>query len=115
MQSKVPSEITRISLNDATYKDCGVSIQPTLVNFFFGNNGTGKSTIAKAIKADTGTTWRTGKTATDYSIHVYNQDFINANLQDYHNMPGVFTVNEVNIEIQRLMIKPQKKKRYLQL
>ena len=52
MQPKVPSEITQISLNDATYKDCGVSIQPTLVNFFFGNNGTGKSTVAKAIKAD---------------------------------------------------------------
>ena len=57
MQPKVPSEITQISLNDATYKDCGVSIQPTLVNFFFGNNGTGKSTVAKAIKADNGTTW----------------------------------------------------------
>jgi wobble nucleotide-excising tRNase len=101
MQPKVPSEITQISLNDATYKDCGVSIQPTLVNFFFGNNGTGKSTVAKAIKADNGTTWRTGKSATDYNIHVYNQDFIIANLQTYHNMPGVFTVNEVNIEIQK--------------
>jgi wobble nucleotide-excising tRNase len=101
LQAKVPSEITQISLNDATYKNCSVSIQPTLVNFFFGNNGTGKSTIAKVIKADMGTTWRTGKSATDYNIHVYNQDFINANLQNYHNMPGVFTVNEVNIEIQK--------------
>ena len=91
MQPKVPSEITQISLNDATYKDCGVSIQPTLVNFFFGNNGTGKSTIAKAIKADTGTTWRTSKSAVDYNIHVYNQDFINANLQNYHNMPVVLS------------------------
>lgn len=100
MQSKVPSEITQISLNDATYKDCGVSIEPTLANFFFGNNGTGKSTIAKAIRDDIGTTWRTGKSATDYNIHVYSQDFINSNLQNYHNMPGVFTVNEVNIEIQ---------------
>ncbi len=101
MKDKVSSEITQISLNDATYKDCGVSIQPTLVNFFFGNNGTGKSTIAKVIKDDIGTTWRTGKSATDYSIHVYNQDFINANLQNYHSMPGVFTVNEINIEIQK--------------
>lgn len=100
MQTKVPSEITQILLNDATYEDCGVSIQPTLVNFFFGNNGTGKSTIAKTIQAGANVVWRTGKSSADYSVHVYDQDFINANLQSYHNLPGVFTVNEINIEIQ---------------
>ena len=101
MQQKISSEITCISLNDATYKDCGVSIQPTLVNFFFGNNGTGKSTIGKAIKNDCGISWRGGKSASDYNVHVYNLDFINSNLQNYHCMPGVFTVNELNIEIQK--------------
>lgn len=101
MREKITSEIIRLAPNEATYKDCGVCITPTLINFFFGNNGSGKSTIGKTIKVDSGVTWRTGKSVSDYTIHVYNQDYITANLSSYHNLPGVFTVNEVNAEIQR--------------
>lgn len=101
MREKIPSEIVRLAPNDATYKDCGVSVVPTLINFFFGNNGSGKSTIGKAIKVDSGVSWRTGRSVSDYTIHVYNQEYITANLASYHNLPGVFTVNEVNVEIQR--------------
>lgn len=101
MREKIPSEIVRLAPNDATYKDCGVSVVPTLINFFFGNNGCGKSTIGRAIKVDSGVTWRTGRSVSDYTIHVYNQEYITANLASYHNLPGVFTVNEVNVEIQR--------------
>ena len=101
MREKIPSEITELSLNDTTYKGCCVSIQPTLVNFFFGNNGSGKSTIGKAIKIDNGVCWKPGKSASDYTVQVYNQDFINANFQNYHNLPGVFTVNEINFSIQQ--------------
>lgn len=101
MREKIPSEIVRLAPNDATYKDCGVSVVPTLINFFFGNNGCGKSTIGRAIKVDSGVSWRTGRSVSDYTIHVYNQEYITANLASYHNLPGVFTVNEVNVEIQR--------------
>ena len=101
MREKISSEIIRLAPNEATYKDCGVCITPTLINFFFGNNGSGKSTIGKTIKVDSGVTWRTGKSVSDYTVHVYNQDYITANLSSYHNLPGVFTVNEVNAEIQR--------------
>lgn len=101
VREKIPSEIVRLAPNDATYKGCGVSVVPTLINFFFGNNGCGKSTIGRAIKVDSGVTWRTGRSVSDYTIHVYNQEYITANLASYHNLPGVFTVNEVNVEIQR--------------
>lgn len=101
MREKITSEIIRLAPNEATYKDCGVCITPTLINFFFGNNGSGKSTIGKTIKVDSGVTWRTGKSVSDYTVHVYNQDYITANLSSYHNLPGVFTVNEVNAEILR--------------
>ena len=54
MADKIKSEIVRIDLTDASYKDSHAYIEPTYVNFFFGNNGAGKSTIAKAIKGGVG-------------------------------------------------------------
>lgn len=58
MREKIPSEIIQLALSDASYEGCGVSITPTLINFFFGNNGTGKSTVARTIKAGAGVTLR---------------------------------------------------------
>jgi len=55
MNTKMPSAIEKITLNAATFH--GVSVEPTLINFFYGNNGTGKSTIARAIHADEGLSW----------------------------------------------------------
>ena len=57
MPDKLPSEIIRITLDDATYKGTGAAIAPTYINYFFGNNGTGKTTIAKAIKTGSGVTY----------------------------------------------------------
>lgn len=98
MNTKIPSAIERITLNAATFH--GVSTEPTLINFFYGNNGTGKSTIAKEIAADSGLTWQDGKSASDYSVLVYNQEFVQDNFQDYGKLKGVFTVGEENIKIQ---------------
>lgn len=110
MREKIPSVISQLSLNDASYENSGVSITPTLINFFFGNNGTGKSTIGRAIKNNCGTTWTPGKSADDYVLHVYNQEYIDANFQNYYNLPGVFTINEVNISImQQIRVKQEEK------
>lgn len=98
MNIKIPSSIEKITLNAATFS--GVEIEPTLINFFYGNNGTGKSTIAREIKNDSGLTWQVGKSADDYSILVYNQEFVAANFQNYGTLKGVFTVGEQNIGIQ---------------
>ena len=76
MPDKLPSEIIRIALDDATYKGTGTVITPTYINYFFGNNGTGKTTIAKAIKTGSGVAYAPGKTAADYLPLVYDQDFI---------------------------------------
>ena len=76
MTEKIKSEITRIDLSDASYKNSHAFIEPTYVNFFFGNNGAGKSTIARAIKSGAGVTYAPGRTAADYLPLVYDQDFI---------------------------------------
>jgi len=100
--SKIPSEIIRIDLCDASYKGTNACAeQLTYVNFFFGNNGTGKSTIAKAIQSGTGVTYAPGRAFEDYLPLVYNQAFIDGNFSSYRNMPGVFTLNAKNAAAQK--------------
>ncbi len=98
MKTKIQSAITRIVLNEATFHN--QEFTPTYINFLFGNNGSGKSTIARVIKNQCGLAWETGHTAADYTIHVYNEDFIKRNIESYAGMPGVFTISEQNITIQ---------------
>ena len=100
MAGKIKSEIVRIDLVDASYKDSHAFIEPTYVNFFFGNNGAGKSTVAKAIKGGVGLTYAPGRTAADYLPMVYNQEFIDKNFRSYRNLKGVFTLNAKNAEVQ---------------
>lgn len=101
MSNKIQSEIIRIDLTAASYKGTRSYVEPTYVNFFFGNNGTGKSTIAKAIQSGVGVTYAPGRSHDDYLPLVYNQAFIDDNVRSYHDMKGVFTLNEKNAAIQR--------------
>ena len=101
MDKKFQSEITQIKLDAATFKGTGECIEPTYINYFFGNNGTGKSTIAKAIQSGLGVTYAPGMSADDCQVLIYNQEYIDRNMQKFHNLPGVFTMAEENAEIQQ--------------
>lgn len=103
MPDKLSSEILKIELSEATFKGTNTVVEPTYVNFFFGGNGTGKSTIAKTIQSGSGVTYKAGKAHADYLLLVYNQEFINANVRSYHDLGGVFTINDINVQIQKLI------------
>lgn len=97
---KIPASIQSLHIDSATYKLNPVTITPTFINFFYGNNGSGKSTIAEALKNSCGITWSNNIASQDCKLYVYNTDYIEANLANYDNLPGVFTFNEENIQIQ---------------
>lgn len=101
MTDKIKSEIIRIDLSSASYAGTKSYIEPTYINFFFGNNGSGKSTIAKAIQNGVGVTFSSGKSMSDYLPLVFNQEFINDNVHSYNNLKGVFTLNAKNVDIQQ--------------
>lgn len=107
MINKVKTAIQKITLNEHTFS--GVMFEPTLINFFFGNNGTGKSTIAKNIGLPAATEWVTGAAASDYDLLVYNEEFIINNIQSYGNIPGVFTITKQNAAIKAEVDKIGKK------
>lgn len=101
MADKIQSEIIRIDLTSASYASKKPHIEPTYINFFFGNNGSGKSTIAKTIQSGVGVTFSPGKSMSDYLPLVFNQEFINDNVHSYNNLKGVFTLNAKNVNIQQ--------------
>lgn len=98
MNGKIPSIVTEIAIDGATFHGC--SFKPTFINFLFGKNGVGKSTIARSIGNGHGLTWSSQFNPDDFDVLVYDTDFIKANLSNYEGLPGVFTISEQNIEIQ---------------
>lgn len=68
------------------------------VNFFFGPNGSGKTTISRALAGDeslqTVPNWRGGSPAT---IQVYNRDFVERTLRESSRIPGVFVLGERSV------------------
>lgn len=93
-EKKMQSAINEIFLNSNTFH--GIKINPTLINYFFGKNGSGKSTIAHLIRAKVGIT----PDISNYEVLVYDQDFISNNIKEDTTMPGVFSLSEGNIKIQ---------------
>ena len=66
------------------------------LNFVFGSNGAGKSTIAKVIAEESShptcrVAWRNGS---KLQTLVYNQDFIDKNFTQTQELRGVFTLGE---------------------
>lgn len=110
MQKKIPSAITKITLDRATFSRVPID-ELTFINFFYGNNGAGKSSIAHAIDEDDGVEWADGKTRDDYDVLVYNQDFINNNFENYGDLAGVFIFGEEDIEAKKKIAELTDKKK----
>lgn len=90
--------IESISLaNEASYGDTPV-VLPKLSkhNFFYGANGTGKTTITRVIADETSfptcqVSWTGG---TKLQALVYNRDFVEKNFNQSSELKGIFTLGE---------------------
>ncbi|WP_242187214.1 AAA family ATPase [Sphingomonas sp. CARO-RG-8B-R24-01] len=88
--------ITEIQIaGEATYPPAGVRLSDLKkINFLFGHNGCGKTTISRAVhdpgcRAGYAVTWRNGRAL---EALVYNRDFAETNFGE--QMPGIFTLGE---------------------
>lgn len=73
------------------------------VNFFFGPNGSGKTTISRALADLTrfaGTALEWNPATNVLGIKVYNRDYVNATLTQGNHLDGVFLLGESSAEIQ---------------
>lgn len=99
MSRKIPALITGMIVDRATFHNAPIE-KLSFINFFYGNNGAGKSSIADAIDEDEGLMWADGRSRDDYDVLVYNRDFVEENFSSYGDLKGVFIVNKVNKEAQ---------------
>ena len=97
--------ITSISLSKAaTFNDTPVKLNELkTINFFYGSNGSGKTTIGRVI-GDTNSDYPACSIAwagnASLPTLVYNRDFVERHFAGDDELKGVFTVGEDNVELQ---------------
>ncbi|WP_433628349.1 AAA family ATPase [Chryseobacterium cucumeris] len=102
--------ITKFKLNSiATYKNLVEVNDLKKVNFFFGNNGCGKSTIARLFYEFSKSDLLIGPFSqcsienfdrTNENILVFDQEFIQRNFYTNEDLDGIFSLDEKNEEIE---------------
>ncbi len=92
MADKKVSAIQSITLNTATFSE--ETFYPTYINFFFGKNGAGKTSLGRQLEEKTGLQWAPGEVPSNYEFHVYNQDFIDQHFRTLDKLQGVFSLSE---------------------
>lgn len=104
--------ITGITINNvATYSTPATIDDLRKINFVFGANGTGKTTISRVIDQADGHThcslqWQG---AGPLEVMVYNQDFVERNFNQENTVKGVFTLGDNQVEAERELsrLKPE--------
>ncbi|WP_024788165.1 MULTISPECIES: AAA family ATPase [unclassified Lebetimonas] len=96
--------ITKIKLHKtASYADV-VEIEPKAINYFFGSNGTGKSSLGKVI-ADISTyphcnlEWATSP----IDVFIYNKQFVQDSFSQSNAIKGIFTLGKDATGIQKFI------------
>ena len=96
--------ITKIKLyKTASYADV-VEFEPKAINYFFGSNGTGKSTLGKVI-ADISTypnsnlDWATSQ----IDVFIYNKQFVQDSFSQSNAIKGIFTLGKDATDVQKFI------------
>ena len=94
--------IDRVSVRDvATFDRSGVDVDLKKINYIFGSNGTGKTTISEFLRnqeeyPSCSVKW---KDRAEYDILVYNRNFIHENFSVRNNLKGIFTLGKESTDL----------------
>ena len=98
--------------NQATIKN--LEIEPYKINYFFGGNGSGKTTISKFLSDPSNLQNGSIVNDTDSEILVYNKSFVDANFRDKNAIQGIFTIGESAVEAVTFIEAKEKEKREIE-
>lgn len=89
--------ITKIHIQDkATIKN--LIIEPYQINYVFGGNGTGKTTISNFLMDKNNYSNGNIALSEDCEVLIYNKAFVETNFQDKNAIHGIFTIGESAVE-----------------
>ena len=102
--------IKNITIKDTASFDSavGITFTPTLINFVYGSNGSGKTTISNVIAncrifPNCNLDWGL---ATPLQTLVYNRNFIEENFEQSTELKGIFTLGkESKVEVENIKAK----------
>lgn len=93
--------INKIQISEiATYKDTTI-IEPKTINFIYGGNGTGKTTLSRVLSNEFADKSMIERSSSDQpQVIVYNRDFVERNFSEDKNLPGIFTLGSESVDLQ---------------
>lgn len=92
----------------ASYDTVGINVDLDKINYIYGSNGTGKTTISEMLRSGDSQTfsscnieWRQGSPELD--LFVYNKHFVSENFSEHNEVKGIFTLGMESTEILALI------------
>ncbi|WP_343304413.1 AAA family ATPase [Chitinophaga niabensis] len=96
--------ITKLTIHKTASYANRIEISPAPINYFYGNNGSGKTSLSKVIAdaasyRDCGLQWK----ASPLETLVYNRDFVKANFGQGTTLKGIFTLGKDATEARKFI------------
>ena len=96
MQNILTPRIRKISLSTVPFAKADWS--PLQVNHIYGENGTGKTTLAGLLPSGEGVTWEDGFSSSDVRILCYNRQYVERFFRMEDRIPGIFSTQGIDRE-----------------
>ncbi|WP_245805880.1 ATP-binding protein [Bacillus alkalicellulosilyticus] len=88
----------------ASYDSTGIEVNLNNINYIYGSNGTGKTTISEMLRnsdnqkfSSCSIEWKQG--GSDIDLFVYNRNFVQENFNIRNEIKGIFTLGKESTEI----------------
>ncbi len=94
--------------NKATIKS--MEFEPYQINYIFGGNGSGKTTISSFLDDKNNLTNGCLVNDSDSEVLVYNKSFVESNFRDKNAIQGIFTIGESAVEALTFIEEKEKEK-----
>ncbi|WP_141306134.1 AAA family ATPase, partial [Sporolactobacillus inulinus] len=92
----------------ASYDSTGIEVNLNKINYIYGSNGTGKTTISELLRnsvnqkfSSCNIEWKQG--SPDFDLFVYNRNFVQENFSIHNDIKGIFTLGKESTEILALI------------